>query len=72
MQHVISQLKSAQIQAQKELTAATAALAALGVTVNGRPKRRVLSAKAIANISRAQKRRWAQVRREQKILAPKR
>ena len=62
---LVKQLKKERDRAERQLSGLNAALSAFVGAYGGRKptrKRRKLSAKAIANIRAAQKKRWAKVR----------
>jgi hypothetical protein len=65
MTGVVKQLKKERGRVERQLSGLNAAISAfVGVYAGAKPtrKRRKLSAKAIANIRAAQKKRWAKVR----------
>jgi len=69
MTGLLKQLKKERDQIQKQLSGLNAAIAAFaGVYTGTKPtrKRRKLSAKALANIRAAQKKRWAKFRAKKK------
>ncbi len=69
MTDIVKQLKKERDRVERQLSGLNAALSAFVGVYGGRKptrKRRKLSAKAIANIRAAQKKRWAKVRAKKK------